>query len=649
MTTDSDKEIVVTFDKDVDETSSQNSSNYVLKTSSGIVLKTEDTGFVSSTGNPVGTLKRTSSNLKEVKISNTTYSIPGGTYQLCVKDVKASSGVSTSAMSEQCVSLVVTDKTRPTLNTTDTHFASAKRIVVKYSEAMDVSALNAANYKIQYGYGFSGDSSYGSLRKLSDVSGVSTFFRNDNKDVVIEFTYDNAVSPSTVLTIGYVDVTTVYSPKDASLNLFDGGSGSTTQALTIGSTKFDNKKISIGYGYGASVGYGYGYGVSSAKITSATTLEVVFTRDIEQVSTSDFRVNAGGTWINPSSVAIDSSNKKKVVFTIPNTIGQVFKTTDANKELSLILRTDTNVSSTKDITGLLFDSYNAKTTADSGTAPIIVANDIKPALVSAVIADENTIVLSFDGKIDYSYGNLTNLAKDLNLTVNGVTYTSYGVGYGATNNIPTTEEKFIIDSSSLANTANVVLKLGKPTTLNASVIVRTVSVDAIRSVGANGAKIASNTTGVTAATFAVGAVSHGYGYGVGYTGVGGSTYGYGVALSFTRTFKPASISTDSSFDVSTGYGDLTSRSASYNSSTGKLTINGVGEISGFTYGASTSYNSSRYIYDVANNKLYVYFMNNTDGLMEEMYTNKNLIFTPVSALQSTADTGVSTTFLTEVK
>ncbi len=651
MTTDSDKEIVVTFDKDVDETSSQNSSNYVLKTSSGVVLKTEDTGFVSSTGNPVGSLTRTASNLKEVKIANGTYSIPGGTYQLCVKDVKASSGVPTSAMSEQCVSLVVTDKTRPTLNTTDTHFASAKRIVVKYSEAMDVSALNAANYKIQYGYGFSGDSSYGSLRKLSDVSGVSTFFRNDNKDVVIEFTYDNAVSPSTVLTIGYVDRTTVYSPKDASLNLFDGGSGSTTQALTIGSTKFDNKKISIGYGYGASVGYGYGYGVSSAKITSATTLEVVFTRDIEQVSTSDFRVNAGGTWINPSSVAIDSSNKKKVVFTIPNTIGQVFKTTDANKELSLILRTDTNVSSTKDITGLLFDSYNAKTTADSGTAPIIVANDIKPALVSAVIIDENTVKLSFDGKIDYTQANLMNLAKDLNLTVNGVTYTGYGVGYGVAGVVPTTEEKFVVGYGagySAIDTANVVLELGKPTTLNASVIVRTVSVDAIRSFGANGAKIASNTTGVTAATFAVSTVSYGYGADVGYK-TAGASYGYGVALSFTRTFKPASISTDSSFDVSTGYGDLTSRSVSYNSSTGKLTINGVGEISGFTYGTSTSYNSSRYVYDVANNKLYVYFMNNTDGLMNEMYTNTNLVFTPVSALQSTSDTGISTTFLTEVK
>ena len=194
-----------------------------------------------------------------------------------------------------------------------------------------------------------------------------------------------------------------------------------------------------------------------------------------------------------------------------------------------------------------------------------------------------------------------NLAKDLNLTVNGVTYTGYGVGYGATNNIPTTEEKFIVNSSSMVDTANVVLELGKPTTLNASVIVRTVSVDAIRSIGANNAKVHLILQSVTAATFAVVLYLMDMVQQLDIQMVHIWLWRRWTSFTF-RTFKPASISTDSSFDVSTGYGDLTSRSVSYNSSTGKLTINGVGEISGLTYGTSTSYNSSRYVYDVANNK-----------------------------------------------
>lgn len=626
----SDKDITVAFNKEVDTTgSATNMSNYVIKKSNGTVLTSEDTEFVTSTGNPTGTFSLQNGN-KEVLIHNNTYSIPGGSYLLCVTGVKASSGVYTSAMNEQCSSFEVSDKTAPELATNDAITASAKRIVIKFNEPMNIGTLlNAQNYKVTNVTGFEGEDAakIASTRKLSDVSGVSLSAKNDNKDLVIDFSYDNAVTSSSTITVGYRETGSIHYITDAAGNYFADAvySSGSTPAIT-----FTNSKIFVGYGYGlVANGYGYGSGVASAKITSATTLEVVFDREIEQISASDFQIspNANTEWVSISNAVIDSTNKKKVTFTIPNTLGKVFKVTNTGYKLDQILRTGNINTSSKDTTGLSFIGMNVNNlnTSEQVTlngSRVDVANDIKANLVAATLVNENTLLLSFDGKIAAAQD--VELSKDLVITINGETW-----GYGKTAG----SNLFYVDTTTASSNIKVVLM--KSISLDSSIIVKTVSADALDTKGTTNAIIAVNTTGVTASSFAANSVKAADRH---------TTYGYGIEVKFTRNIDLASISTDTNFNVTSGYGYLFNRSMNYNVANDKLTINGIGEITGFGYGTPASFNGV-FAYDADSKTLYVY-TNSQDFVISNSLP---LVFSPVSTLKSTSGTSISTSFLTEVK
>ncbi|MCR5423119.1 MAG: hypothetical protein K6E74_05740, partial [Bacilli bacterium] len=610
MKTDSDKEVIISFDKEVDITGSvANTSNYVFKKANGTVLNSEDTNFVTSSGNPVVTPTISSNNAKEVVISGSE-SIPGGSYLLCITGIKASSGVYTSAMNEQCVSFTVTDKTQPDAIATADIIASAKRIVVKFSEPMELgSLLNAQNYKVKNVTGFNSENGQdvASLRKLSEVSGVTLSAKNDNKDLYIDFSYDNAVTSGSRIVVGYLDTDAVYAPKDVSGNFVRLAGEVTMPTL-------QTNKIFVGYGYGfTNSSYGYGYGITSAKITNATTLEVVFDREIEQISASDFQIKANGSeWVNISTATIDSTNKNKVTFTIPNVLGKVFKVTNTDTPISSVMRTVTTTPSSKDASGLTFVGMNTTNMNTSeaialtaGNHSTLVTNDMKASLVAATVLSEVEILLSFDGKIGYGQttdsAGRANLAKDLIVVINGETW-----GYGHTDNTssyyvdPSYYDLDDVDSGS----SNIKLKLKKNISLDSTVVVKTVSADAIRAVGCGtGAKINANTTGVTAASFAVKAATV-LGYGTGNSA--GYGYGYGLKLEFTRSLEPTSISTDTSFNVTSGIGLLLNRSVSYNASNSKMSISGIGEISGFTGTTSRSLNGVQYVYDATANTVTVW-------------------------------------------
>lgn len=530
MDTDSDTKVVIMFSKDVEKASAETSSNYVFKSSTGTVLTSTTGGSaIGSNGNPIPTPAKDNTNAKKVTIT-LTESLPGGSYQLCITNVKAASGSTSSAMPVSCYSFSVTDKTRPTLYSSTAAFAvnnvfiadadysnadgtgvsdKAGRIIVKYSEPMGAAALNARNYKVKNVTG------YTTATKLSDISGVTLAFRNSNKDVVIDFPNSIDLSNTTELTIGYIDGSTTYAPTDAAGNLFRNSSDDSV--VVTGCINTVSPIVSAGLDINDNTN-----GLTALKIKSATTFEATFKRNVEAISASEFLIDNAAitTDVQPTNAVIctaanyenrattgcEEENESKVMFTIPSGTSYEFTATDTKATVSLKTQTS-DLSTTKDTLGLVFQK--AKT--DNLAA---VTNDIKPTLKSFVVSSSSKLVLTFEGLIEATgYDNTINndanetaLGADLivSQTVGTTTTTLTGGDLGITIGADS-------GSGTPADSTTVYINLQNSKTLSLldPVTVKTVPQDSIDAVGANAAKILANTTGITNSSFVASSISEG--------------------------------------------------------------------------------------------------------------------------------------------
>ncbi len=530
MDTDSDTKVIIMFSKDVDKSSAETSSNYVFKSSTGTVLTSTTGGSaIGSNGNPIPAPVKDPTNAKKVTIT-LTESLPGGSYQLCIANVKAASGSASSAMPVSCYSFTVIDKTRPTLYSVTNAFAANNvfiadadyanadgngvsdkpgRIIVKYSEPMGASALDARNYKVLNVTGYTSTPT-----KLSDISGVTLSFRNSNKDVVIDFPNSIDLSNTTELTIGYIEGSTAYAPTDAAGNLFR-NSGDNSIVVT-GCINTVSPIVSAGLNINDNVN-----GLIALKIKSATTFEATFKRNIEAISASEFLIDnsaittnnvqptnavicTAANYENRATTGCEEENESKVMFTIPSGTSYEFTATDTKATVSLKTQTS-DLSTTKDTLGLVFQK--AKT--DNLAA---ITNDIKPTLKSFVVSSPSKLVLTFEGLIEATgYSNVINndpnelaLASDLivSQTVGTTTTTLTGGDLGITIGSDSGS-----GTPSDSTTVYINLQNSKTLSLLDPVTIKTVPQDSIDAVGANGAKILANTTGITNASFVASSIA----------------------------------------------------------------------------------------------------------------------------------------------
>jgi len=505
MDTDSDNKVVVYFNKDVENASAINTSNYVFKKADGTILTATTGGdSINSNGNPTGNIAQDATNKKKITITlggneeADASALPGGTYQLTISGVKTSGG--TVAMSAASYTFTVTDKTRPSLSSTATTklLAGSHRIVVKYSEAMGSSALSAVNYKI---VGTTGGVATTTLTKLSDISGVSLSFRNSNKDVVIDFPTSETIVATTSLTIGYIDGSTMYTPTDVSGNLFKDSTGTLAATQTIvtsvANAGFSAANMNFNDATPSNV-------VKSIKVLTATTVEVKFARDLDTVNASEFLIKSAAsssTWMTPTNAVIDADDNSKVVFTIPSGTSYEFTSVDGYTSVSIKLNSSATTGSpayttatTKDLLGLyLVAQTTAAQSITSDNSTITYKNDIRPIIKSWVFNSSNSISIAFDGKVNPT--TFTNDQLVLTQTVNGTTITAstWTTTQTTASNIVT----FTTTTSGLDS--------------NSSATLKTLSDGYIVAVGANGARIASNTTGLVNAAFVASSISSGYG------------------------------------------------------------------------------------------------------------------------------------------
>ncbi len=563
MDTNSDRVVIVYFNKDVDEATAESTGNYVFKTSTGTVL-TSDVGGngITSNGNPINSPVRDTTNLKKVTITlgsatQDDYALPGGTYQLAITGVKTSGG--TTAMTTGSYTFSVTDRTRPTLKGyTDNHFtngtnlfAGSHRVILKFSEALDsASATSALNYK----YSTDGGATW---TKLSDLSGVTVTQRNSNKDVVITFPDTTTLTSTTRLMVGYIDGSTVYSPKDIAGNYLKGDNAGTTVSVA---DVLGNPVSTTGLS-----------AVLSLKVVGTTLLKATFANEIDTISASDFKVvNAINSNITPTSAEVctavstncDTVDAKTVIFTIPSGTTTEFTANDGSNVQLWTSGVTNQVLTTKDV-------LNLPLIANTNLSSLVtVTNNIAPVLKSFAVVDAQHLVLTFDGKIAANAtiaGNNTNLAGDLILSQTIGTTTTTWTGTQLTVTDP-------------ANSTIVYVQLGSGSlSLVDPVTLRTVSADSIKGVGTNLAKIAANTTGLQNASFVANAITAASLTNLGSTGYGTAFAGSEVfTVTFSKSVDRSSITgtwTDNGNNTYT----QTGVSVTFNGSTEKMTINGVGD------------------------------------------------------------------------
>ena len=576
MDTDSDRVVVVMFSKDVDEASAETTSNYVFKSSTGTVLTATTGGNgIGSSGNPITAPVKDGTNAKKVTItlgssSEDAKALPGGTYQLCVTNVKALSASSSSSMPTSCYTFSVTDKTRPTLKdnsgaaligtnvfAADAGTDYAGRIVIKYSEPMGSSATDARNYKVLNVTGYTSTAT-----KLSDISGVTLAFRNNNKDVVIDFPNSIELSTSTVLTIGYIEGSTAYAPTDVSGNLFKTSSSDTNVSTSVTLSTVSSAGMDISNNT---------TGLTALKIKSATTFEATFARNLENVSAAEFLVDnaASADYFQPTSAVIctlanydnrastgcEEENESKVMFTIPSGTSYEFTATDTNSNVNFKTQAST-LATTKDTLGLIVQAAK--------TDNVVLTNDIKPVLKAVAMTNSTTLKLVFDGKIKSGEG--AHIINDLIVTQTvGTTTTTY------------TGSQLASTIGADSTVVTVTLASGTLSSID-PVTVRTVSGDSITTVGANNAKIAANTAGVVNASFVAGTITEtlagtltaGYGYGIAGTEVIST-------ITFNKNVDRSSISGTWTTSDNVTY-TMTGVAVTYNGSTNKVNVNGVGDL-----------------------------------------------------------------------
>lgn len=637
MKTDSDKVVEVYFNKDVETSSATSAVNYVFKKSDGTVLTSTNGGSaIGSNGNPSGTIAKyvdgTITNNKRIQITlgdgeSSTYALPGGTYQLCITGVKASSGSSSSAMPSSCYAFTATDRTRPTLNT---YSATSKRIVLTFSEAMDpATAGNAEYYKYTFG---------STTKKLSEIS-ASVTTGNSGKDVIITIADGSANSFTTsgVLSIGYIDGSTKYEVRDANLNILQKTGDATASIDTRTLTVAADTEINLASGSAR---------VTSLKVKSTTTLEATFATKLETISASEFKIKHG---VDDATISANITNAEickavstnckevdetKVIFTVSDDSATRFSVNTNKVELYTVAISDGTISSTRNVLNLTLKDDVIE--GENTTGVLSGANDIQPILKSFILNSNGTgLTLSFDGKVDVSDGTKAdNLANDLII--------SQVIGSNTTT-LSGKDALGVVVAGTSSSLVEVNFKNSVTLSTLETVTVKTVTQDSIDAIGANGAKILAN-SGIQTAGFVVSKLEEG----LTAAGVG---YGQTITITFNKDLDRNSVystwynSTGNTYVSGSSTDSKISGAVSFNSNTNKVLVNGVGEFEIPTLkigGGDVLTTNLDAEYTYVDRVLTIKLISTPSAANVITYTADTMTYTPASAIKTSLGTGIET-------
>lgn len=550
MKDDSDRVINIVFNKDVQANSAKNKTNYTFKKIDGTILNSLNGGGnkIDSNGHPLTKPVIDSNDNKKVIITlgdtnEDKSAISPGTYKLCVSNIKTANGG--IVLSETCKQFNVLSNIRPTLYSNSGAFesninysASNNKILIKYSEEMGSSAINASNYKIR-DFKVNNANTITTWLSLSSsfFSGIELTFLNNNKDVLISFPSKiSFVASETDFMIGYMDGTVIRSPKDINGNNFKETTNNTS-SLIGENIIVDMQSMELNNA------------IEFVEVFSPTEVDVIFKRELSWVRANEFlirNINNPNGFI-PTSVTIDSEDERRAKFVIDASYG--FTSSDTDSKFGIKL-SNNNIKTitTKDILGLNISNTGNKWVIGSNNGSSfgywenkVVKNKISfishigIKIDSFVLADPYSIYLKFDGNLGLpsdQNNDALELADDLviqqgNVVISGKSnqtkYNFYGSGnkdglmsvfyYGNSTDVSYYGDNMNDITNNGRNDRDIVRLIFSPgLDANQDIIIRTVKSDNIKTFGSNLADISEDLSGVTNEKFAAYRIDKGFSF-----------------------------------------------------------------------------------------------------------------------------------------
>jgi len=584
----SDRYISVTFSAPVQNVATatgdvRNLASYSLQSATGTTLTSADSAGLDSNGHPVNAISWDTTNNTATIDLGSGHSLPGGTYNVVVANVKDTFGV---VVANQTNTFTVTDTTPPTY-TPGSFVATTGKVVLTYSEPMAVTGVHSMVSASNYQWDVAGNGTFVAL-----PTGTTLTASNSNKTVTIALpsgkTFTSGLS---VIKAGYDTSTANNRLSDVAGNLL---AVDTVQTITTSSVVDLN---------GATI-----------KITSPTTATLTLSSPINPttLNAADFKFTntAKASFANadltPASVTADSTSKILTFTFAAGTFSGNDYTT--SKVRAFLNPTAANVSTSDSLGNKVVQSD-----ADGTTTELVANGDlIKPMMTAVAIENATTVVLTFDG--------------NLSSTTSG----DFVVAQGTTTLIPTSA---VVG----AGTSQVVLTLGTGLDLTSPVTVKTVPQDLIGTTGMDSAFMAVNTTGIVSTTSAMlssVAVTN-------VSGLNNIEATDSIDLAFNRNLDPTSIL--SGWD---GTSSKTVVAGATFTTPGAITlsISGVGTVSGFTsmtLGSGTT-TSAAITLSMADAKTLHIIFGAPGSTVTSVTAPTSTIFTPVSTIKTTSGQSVST-------
>ncbi|TYC85774.1 hypothetical protein FXB42_07820 [Acetobacterium wieringae] len=295
------KELTVTFNKEVVQADAQNKANYVLKDASGNVVTTTAFADVDTNGkfNANATLAYTNTN-KQVKISFTNV-LKAGDYKLEVSNIKDTT-YAANKMTTQTVAFTVADKIAPTVGATTYSSGTNHVLYVSFSEAMNAADItNPANYAVSIG---------GVSKSLPTGSTVEIVNSQQAKVTILgTATYPVATNVVTVQVAGTV--------KDLAGNAIGGVVGNSTNTVT----------------WGTASTYAITPAAKQVKLIAKNQLQLELNRELSAIDVTKFTVtNADGLTV-AGATYVNNSGKSLVTVTLSGDL----TTTDLTRITNLVI------------------------------------------------------------------------------------------------------------------------------------------------------------------------------------------------------------------------------------------------------------------------------------------------------------------------
>lgn len=377
------KELTVTFNKEVVQADAQNKANYVLKDASGNIVTTTTFADVDTNGkfNAGATLVYNNTN-KQVKISFTNV-LKAGDYKLEVSNIKDTT-YAANKMTTQTVAFTVADKIAPTVGATTYAVGTNHVLYVSYSEAMNAADItNPANYGLLVG----------TTSRSLPTGSTAEIVNSQQAKITIPGTSTYPVTADTVT----VQVTG--SVKDLAGNAIGGVVGNSTNTVT----------------WGTASTYGITPATKQVKLIAKNQLQLELDRELSAIDVTKFTVaNTDGLTV-AGATYVNNAGKSLVTVTLSGDI----TTTDLTTITNLVIA-DGGVTTSE---GLLLSGGPATFTV-VGT---YFEDMLAPAIADVLTTSTTTMNITFTEEL--KAGDISNLT----FAVAGNTVTNAAVTAGGTN------------------------------------------------------------------------------------------------------------------------------------------------------------------------------------------------------------------------